>query len=168
MSGPLTETAEAPSSDEAKLDDEHVGQRWSESYSLCLQLSTERGELEYMCGRLPVAERELYFALAKVSAPLDRVKLWQQLLLIYIAASKFSEAVSVSRRALAELNQHLPLRGEDMSDEQKAHAAALPVTFDNLRYLPCSPELDAVIFEELQRCIGDRSLPSLIDLAHSE
>ena len=163
---PMAETHVADdSSEEAKLDDESVRERWSgSSYALCLQLASERGELEYLCGRLPTAEHELHFALNKVSKQLDRVKLYQQLLSIYMAASRFPDAISISRKALAELGQYLPLREADMTDEQKAQAATLPITFDNMRYLPCSPALDDVIFAELQQAIADRPIPALIDL----
>ena len=160
----MGENAVDGSSDETKLDDEHVRQRWSTSYTLCLQLASERGELEYLCGRLSAAESELHFALDKVSMQLDRVKLYQQLLSIYMAASRFPDAITISRKALAELGQYLPLREADMSDEQKAHAASLPITFDNMQYLPCSPALDDAIFTELHSAIGDRSIASLIEL----
>ena len=161
---PVGETSVVGSGDEVKLDDDNVKERWSNSYSLCLQLSSERGELEYMCGRMPAAEKELHFALNKVTAQLDRVKIYQQLLSIYMAASRFPDAISTSRQALAELGHHMPLRESDMTDEQKAHAASLPITFENMRYLPCSPALDDVIFAELQKVVGDRPIESLINL----
>ena len=162
---PLTEVAVVDGDkDEVKLDDDGVQKRWSTRYALCLLLSSERGELEYLCGRLDGAERELHFALSKVEEQLDRVKLYQQLLAIYMAASRFADAVSICRKAVAELGQYLPLREADMTEEQKAHAATLPITLDNMRYLPCSPALDEVIFTELHSAIGSRSIPSLIDL----
>ena len=137
---------------------------WIAHHSLSLHLCSERGELEYLCGHVAEAERQLTFGLSLSEPLMDRVLLYQQLLGILTGASKFAEAIRVSRRALAELGRHLPLSADDMTDDERAQAAVLPVSFDNLRYLPCSPQLSRLIYSELLRQIGDRPILSLVDL----
>ena len=161
---PSTDSDRQANDEDEKLDDSVVQERWLSSYPLSLLLATERGELEYLCGHMRLAERELSFALKKTTDLLDRAKLYQQLLNIYTSASQFAQAIKVSRKALAEIEQFLPLKADDMTAEEKERAARLPVTFENLRYLPCSAALDEVIYAEMLRRIGHRSIASLVDL----
>ena len=111
-----------------------------------------------------LAERELAFALTKSKVLLDRARVHQQLLNIHTSASRFAEAIANTRKALVELGQLLPLKEADMTDDQKAHAASLPITYDNLQYLPCTPAVHDMIYAELLRRIDHRPLASLIDL----
>ena len=161
---PSTDSDRQANDEELKLDDAVVADRWHNSYALSLLLATERGELEYLCGHMRLAERELSFALKKTVDLLNRAKLYQQLLNIYTSASQFAQAIKVSRQALAEIGQFLPLNADDMTVEEKERAANLPVTFENLRYLPCSAALDEVIYTEMLRRIGNRTIASLVDL----
>ena len=161
---PSTDSERQANDEDEKLDDSAVAERWRGSYGLSLLLATERAELEYLCGHIRLAERELSFALKKTTDLLDRAKLYQQLLNIYTSASQFANAIKISRQALAEVGQYLPLKADDMTAEERERAAQLPVTFDNLRYLPCSPALDEVIYAEMLRLIGHRSIASLVDL----
>ena len=163
---PSTDSDRQANDEDEKLDDDVVHERWQNSYPLSLLLATERGELEYLCGHMRLAERELSFALKKTTDLLDRAQLYQQLLNIYTSASQFAQAIKVSRQALAEIGQYLPLKADDMTAEEKERAANLPVTFENLRYLPCSSALDEVIYAEMLRRIGNRSIASLVDLPH--
>ena len=149
---------------EQKLDDDTVHHRWEFAYPLSLLLATERGELEYLCGHMRLAERELEFALKKSEVLLDRAKVHQQLLNILTSASRFAEAISNTRQALIELGQCLPLRETDMSDEQRARAASLSMTYDNLCHLPCTPAVHDMIYAELLRRLEGRPVASLIDL----
>ena len=70
----------------------------------------------------------------------------------------------MARQSLMELGQPIPLRAEEMTDDDKARAALLPVTYDNLAYLPCTPELNDVIFAELERQLAVRPISCIVDL----
>ena len=163
---PLSHSHESCPADgnEQKLDDATVQAAWANHYSHMLRLAMERAELEFSCAHYEQCAAELHFTLTKVSEPLDRVRLYELLTLASTAASKFDEGIAASRTALRELGVHLPLRAKEMTDEQKAHAATLPITFDNLQHLPASVELTDCIYRELLRLMDGRSVASLIDL----
>ena len=149
---------------EQKLDDGVVQAAWATRYSHVLRLALERAELEFSCAHYEQCAVELHFTLNKVSEPLDRVKLYELLTLAYTADSKFDEGIAASRTSLRQLGVHLPLREKEMTEEQRAHAATLPVAFEHLQHLPASPALTACIYNELMRLMDGRSIASLIDL----
>jgi hypothetical protein len=129
---PTTSSTESNDSDDRgqvnTTSDKACTAQWLSHYPLTLHLSSERGDLEYLCGHVQEADDELSFALSQVTDLSDRVRLYQQLLAIYSSASRFVDAIHLSRRALDELGQPLPLNPDEMTDEQKVKAASLPIT----------------------------------------
>jgi predicted ATPase/signal transduction histidine kinase/CheY-like chemotaxis protein len=151
-------------SEGSRYDDDNTRLLWIQHYPLLFSLSYERAELEFLRGSYAACKRELAFALRQDMELLDRVKLYELLVILYTNQSLFTEAIKTGRECLKELGVALPLREDEMSKEEKAHAATLLITYDNFPFLPASPQLNAAIYAELERRMSGRSIASLIDL----
>ena len=137
---------------------------WETHYPLLMSLAYERPELEYLNGDYAACKRELEWALSRLTAEMDRARLLELMVLMYTKQADYPQAMLTGRRCLLELGLRLPLREVEMSEEEKARAKQLPVTYGSYPELPASAELNAVIYAELERQLAGRSIPSLIDL----
>ena len=138
---------------------------WQSHHSLMLGLYEEEALLEFMCSGVERSKDMLSSLLSHTRNVVDRARLRQYLALAHTVATQFVQAGRVTRQSLLELGQLIPLRADEMTDEDRSRAASLPVTLDNLQYLPCSPQLNAVIFAEVERELAGRPISCIVDLA---
>ena len=137
---------------------------WQSYYPLILGLYEEEALLVCLCSGVERGKEMLSSLIVHARNMVDRARLRQYLALAHTVATQFVQAGSVTRQSLAELGQPIPLRAEEMTDDDRARAANLPVTFDNLQHLPCTPELNAAIFAEVERELAGRPIACIVDL----
>ena len=136
---------------------------WQSHYSLILGLYEQQALMDFMCSGVERSMDMLNSLLVHTRDVVDRSRLRQYLAVAHTVAAQFAQAGRVTRQSLMELGQPIPLRAEEMTEDEKARAASLPITFDNLQYLPCTPELNTAIFAEVERALGGRSISSIVD-----
>ncbi len=110
---------------------------WSNSYKLAFALYKERAEVEYLNGNLETSEELINFILKRLTSPLDKAEIYNQLIIQYTLRGKYSDAIEAGRKALALLGVDLP-----KTDLKDALAVEVELGKQNL---------------------GDRLIPSLID-----
>ena len=153
----------SPPSDQ-KLIGNAVNTLWSRHYQLLFDLSMERALLEGYCGRFDLCQRELASALSHVTELLDRVKLFELITRTFTANAQFALAASTARRCLLELGQPIPLREDEMTSEEKIHAASLTVCLANIAHLPSSPTLNTIIYAEIERELCGRPISVIAEM----
>ena len=137
---------------------------WQSHFSLILGLYEEEALLEFMCTGVERSKELLSSLLVHTADVVHRARLRQNLALAHTVATQFVQAGRVTRQSLMELGQPIPLRAEEMTEDDKVRAADLTITFDNLQYLPCGPQLNAAIFAEVERELAGRPISCIVDL----
>ncbi|MGC5326896.1 AAA family ATPase [Brevibacillus sp. SYSU BS000544] len=85
-------------------------QHWQNHYQLCFDLLLERMECEYLCGCYEQAE-ELYDELNRRSRDrMDRALICRVIATQYVNLGKYSEAISLGLKVLAEFDIHLKIK----------------------------------------------------------
>jgi|AGSF01.1.fsa_nt_gi Predicted ATPase len=110
---------------------------WDSHYDLAFALHIERANVEYLNGYFENSEEFINITLEKARSPLEKVEIYNLLIVQYTLRAKYEEAVKAGIKALNLLGIDLPLDG-----------------------------LETVISEEFavaKSILGDREIASLID-----
>ncbi|PRP90108.1 Blue-light-activated protein [Enhygromyxa salina] len=109
--------AEAPGTDA-------VGRvSWREHYTLALGLYRQLAIAEYLCDEIEASRSRITTALDHARDPVDRVELFDLLVLQQTMATNYAEAISTGRQALALVDITLP-EGDDAIDQALTAALA--------------------------------------------
>jgi predicted ATPase len=106
---------------------------WEQAYELSFTLHAERAECEYLSGHFEQAEALFNATLARAKTDLERAHVHSQRIVLAGSISKFAEAVSIARTALATLGIDLPLAQDRAQAAFAAELAEVPVNLAGRR-----------------------------------
>jgi PAS domain S-box-containing protein len=112
----------------------------TEQHALAFALLIERGEAEYLTGRLQDAESTLLSLLEQCRTPLERAEVAELLIIEYETLSRYDDAIRIGLEALQQLGVELPASPEAWEPALHQDVAAI------------------------QRAIGPRTIAALADL----
>jgi len=113
---------------------------WRERHDLAFALHLERGEAEYLTGRMPEAEATFLALLARCDSPLEHADVAALLIVEYETLSRYDAAIAAGLDGLRRLGIDIP---------------ADPMAWDQA----LAAEMDAI-----GAAIGERAIASLADL----
>jgi Predicted ATPase len=107
---------------------------WDSHYDLAFALHMERANVEYLNGYFDNSEEFINITLEKARSPLEKVEIYNLLIVQYTLRAKYEEAVKAGIKALNLLGIDLPLDGlqKVISEEFAAATNFLAVE----KYLP--------------------------------
>ncbi|MDA3823171.1 MAG: AAA family ATPase, partial [Bacteroidales bacterium] len=92
---------------------------WLNHHDLAIQLFKEIAECEFLEGEVSIAEKSIQQSLTHARTPIEKANILNILIVHYTLASRYSEAISWGRQALAELGISLPNEGFDEARDQE-------------------------------------------------
>jgi predicted ATPase len=113
---------------------------WSSQYDLALALAMEQAECAYLCGQFERAETGFDTILGEACSPVDRAAAYRMRVVQYENLARYDDAVASGRQALAMFGLALPVEAREVE-------AAIDAEF-----------------VRIDRLLGGRSIPSLLDL----
>jgi predicted ATPase/serine phosphatase RsbU (regulator of sigma subunit) len=140
---------------------------WSQNYSLCLDIYSKLGKLEYLVGNSEIAEELFKTCLDKSDQILEKINIYEVLIPLYVSNSRYADALQTGIKALSLLGVTFPDVHDPTPEVIKATQLLGEKSIDSLLDLPyLQDENKAAAMRLLASCASTAyiTLPSLFPL----